>query len=151
MQTDASARGLTPGRFRRDESGTATVEAVLWLPIFLILFGLMIDVGMIFNGQSKVLRVVQDANRNFSIGRLKTETEVEDFIDSELARHDISTNSTVASESSSVVVTTVTVPASQFQLLGYFTSLLELEIEVRSAHILEGITEAELDTLAMAP
>ena len=45
------------------------VEAVLWLPIFLVIFGLMVDSALVFHGQSKVLRVVQDADHNLHPAR----------------------------------------------------------------------------------
>ena len=59
-------------RFAPDTSGNATVEFVIWLPMVLLAFGLTVDVSMIFHSQSQVLRIVQDANRNASIGRLRT-------------------------------------------------------------------------------
>ena len=52
------------GRFKRDKTGSATIEAVLWLPLFFAAFGLMTDAAMVFNGHSRVMRVIQDANRN---------------------------------------------------------------------------------------
>lgn len=121
----------------RREDGTATVEAVLWLPIFIMIFGLMVDTTMIFNGQAKVLRVIQDSNRNMSIGRFTTEIEVEDYIDAQLALLNISADTVEAVADANFVQTTVTVPADQFQLLGDFTSLLNLEVTVTAVHLLE--------------
>ena len=80
---------LRSPRFLRREDGSAMVEAVLWLPIFLVIFGLMVDSALVFHGQSKVLRVVQDANRNMSIGRLDTDDDVETYITTRLAVYGI--------------------------------------------------------------
>ena len=127
----------TRSSFIRREDGTATVEAVLWLPIFLAVFGLMVDASMIFNGQSKVLRVIQDGNRNMSIGRFTTDAEVETYITTELARFGITPSVIDATSDGNVVLTVVTVQASEMQILGYFNSLLNLDIEVSAAHVLD--------------
>lgn len=56
-------------RFRRDERGSATIEAVLWLPMFVIFFVMIADVSLVFFRQTEVMRVVQDGNRALSVGR----------------------------------------------------------------------------------
>jgi Flp pilus assembly protein TadG len=124
--------------FRRSD-GTATVEAVLWFPIFIAVFGLMVDSAMIFNGQAKVLRVVQDANRNLSIGRLDTDAEVEDYIRAELAMIGVTPSRTEAQSDATTgtVSTLVVVPARQLQLLGYFSVLMNLELPVTAQHMRE--------------
>lgn len=125
--------------FLRRENGTATVEAVLWFPIFIAVFGLMVDSAMIFHGQSKVLRVIQDANRNLSIGRFKTDAEVETYIKDQLALVGVSPKSAkaVSNIAAGTVTTTVVVPAKEFQLLGYFSALTKLEIPVTARHMRE--------------
>lgn len=124
--------------FRRSD-GTATVEAVLWFPIFIAVFGLMVDSAMIFNGQAKVLRVVQDANRNLSIGRLDSDAEVENYIRAELAMIGVTPSRTEAlsDATTGTVSTLVLVPASQLQLLGYFSVLMNLELPVTAQHMRE--------------
>lgn len=134
--------------FLRREDGTATVEAVLWLPIFLAVFGLMIDASLIFLGQSKVLRILQDANRNMSISRLDTDLEVETYINTELAKLNIVPSTTDATSDGNVVFTVVTVPASQLQALGYFSSLLDLQVTVTSAHVLDSADPDSFTTTA---
>ena len=136
---------LAVRRFGKKDDGTATVESVLWLPIFLALFGLMLDASMIFHGQSKVLRIVQDANRNMSIGRFTTAAEVEDYIDTQLALFDVTPTSTTTQATTAAVLTVVEIPAREFQALGYFTALLNLDITVSHGHIQESISETELD------
>ena len=67
-------------RFRSNEDGAATIEAVLWLPFFFMLFGALADVSMVFFNQSRLLRIVQDANRTMSIGRFTTTTQTQDYV-----------------------------------------------------------------------
>ncbi len=132
--------------FSKREDGTATVEAVLWFPIFIAVFGLMVDASSIFHGQSKVLRVVQDANRNMSIGRFTTDAQVTGYINAQLLAFNVVPTSTVALSDGNVVLTVVKVPASQFQLLGYFSSLLNLELAITSAHILDSADPSSFTT-----
>ena len=123
-------------RFLKDDKGSSTIEAVLWLPIFFALFGLMADTAMIFNGYSRVLRVIQDGNRNMSVGRLDTPVELENYVT--LALQDLSPNATVASEvSAGVVTTTASIPAADLEILGMFSALNSLTIQVESQQYIE--------------
>lgn len=122
--------------FGRDSEGSATIESVLWLPLFLAAFALMTDVAMIFNGHSRVLRVVQDANRNLSVGRLDTESETEEYIIAALGT--LSPNLTADTEIvAGVATSTAIVPASDLQILGMFSAITSLNISVTSQHFIE--------------
>ncbi len=127
-------RGLR--RFYKKDDGTATVEAVLWLPIFFALFGLMTDAAMIFNGHSRVLRIVQDANRNLSVGRLETTVETEDWVVARLAQ--LSPNATVSTNIvAGVATTTAMVPATDLEALGMFGALNSITLAVTSQQFIE--------------
>jgi len=122
--------------FGRDSEGSATIESVLWLPLFLAAFALMTDVAMIFNGHSRVMRVVQDANRNLSVGRLETESDTEEFIIAALGT--LSPNLTADTEIvAGVATSTAIVPASDLQILGMFSAITSLNISVTSQHFIE--------------
>ena len=125
--------------FRRKEDGTATVEAVLWFPIFIAVFGLMVDSAMIFHGQSKVLRVVQDANRKLSIKSLETDAEAEAYINAQLAAINVtpSRTETLSDMTTGIISTLVVVPAREFQILGYFSALTNLQVPVTAQHMRE--------------
>ena len=123
-------------RFARNEDGAATIEAVLWLPFYLMLFGLLADVSMVFHGQSKLLRIVQDANRNMSIGRLTTTAEVIDFVQTRAGAFatptDVS-NDVVAG----IITTSITVPMRDLDLFGVAGVFRSAEMTVRSEHLME--------------
>ncbi|HCQ66596.1 MAG TPA: hypothetical protein DIU07_16255, partial [Rhodobacteraceae bacterium] len=123
-------------RFARDDAGGATVEFVIWLPMVLMAFGLTVDVSMIFHSQSQVLRIIQDANRNASIGRLRTSAEAEDYIETRLQGASAKANAT-SSITAGVISTTVTYPARDFQILGFFKQFNDLRITVNSEHLIE--------------
>lgn len=123
-------------RFARDDDGGATVEFVMWLPMVLLTFGLTVDVSMIFHSQSQVLRIIQDANRNASIGRLRTSAEAEDYIETRLHGASATANAT-SSITAGVISTTVTYPARDFRILGFFRQFNDLTITVNSEHLIE--------------
>jgi Flp pilus assembly protein TadG len=121
--------------FRRTD-GTATVETVLWFPLFIAVFGLMLDVAMIFHGQAKVLRVTQEGNREYSIGRLTTPAAAEAYIEGALAQLNIQATARTT-EVAGVAHTIVTVPANQLQVLGYFTAFSSLQLNITAEHMIE--------------
>lgn len=123
-------------RFLMRRDGAATVETVIWFPFFIFIFGLMVDVAMIYNGQARLTRLVQEANREFSVGRLTTTDETETFIEGELAAVDlVGTARTVII--AGVAVTNVELAANQLQLLGFFSSLNPLVLNVSAEHMIE--------------
>ena len=62
-------------RFRKREDGIASIEAILWIPIFFWLLMLILDVSYVYFERSQALRMIQDVNRGYSVGRYKNETE----------------------------------------------------------------------------
>ena len=124
-------------RFYRDESGSFSIEAVIWTPIFVVILALMINVSTVFFHESQVLRIVQDANRAFSLGRLETEAETEEYILAELAY--IGSSFTVeTTQSSSVVSTTVSVPATDLMPMNLVSSAFSsLTINVSGQQLIE--------------
>ena len=123
-------------RFLKRDDGTATVETVLWFPLFIAVFGLMLDMAMIFHGQAKVLRIVQDGNREYSIGRLTTPDAAETYIENTLALMDIQATATTT-EVAGVAHTLVRVPANQLQVLGYFSAFSGLQLSIPAEHMIE--------------
>lgn len=123
-------------RFLKRDDGTATVETVLWFPLFIAVFGLMLDMAMIFHGQAKVLRIVQDGNREYSIGRLTTPDAAETYIENTLALMDIQATATTT-EVAGVAHTLVRVPANQLQVLGYFSAFSGLQLSITAEHMIE--------------
>ena len=122
--------------FLHNTRGTATVETVLWFPMFMFIFGLMVDVAMIFHGQAKVLRIVQDSNRQYSIGNLADETATETFVETQLAAVNIVGVATTT-EIAGVAHTSVIVGANQLQVIGFFTTFNNLNLNISAEHMIE--------------
>jgi hypothetical protein len=99
----------------------------------------MVDSAMIFHGQSKVLRVVQDANRKLSIKSLETDAEAEAYINAQLAAINVtpSRTETLSDMTTGIISTLVVVPAREFQILGYFSALTNLQVPVTAQHMRE--------------
>lgn len=54
----------------RDDSGSTTVEFVLWVPVFLVILALTVDVSLMFLRQSNIWQVARDTARIYSIRQL---------------------------------------------------------------------------------
>ncbi len=122
--------------FRKKESGAITVEAVLWLPVFMVFFSLIADVSLMLHGQSKAQRIIQDVNRFASTGRLVTEDEIEQQALAQIRA--FSPNATVTSNvGTNDVRTTAVLPASDLDAVGLFARFSAIEITVTYVHLLE--------------
>ncbi|MBS8226661.1 TadE/TadG family type IV pilus assembly protein [Vannielia litorea] len=122
--------------FAKTEDGSATVEATLWVPAMIGLICLAADASFIFFGQNQAYRVVQDANRSLSIGRLSSSDEVETYITTQLAS--LSPNAVVQSSVTQGMVNSyVRIPSSDLAATGLINSLLTTTITVGSRHFVE--------------
>lgn len=123
-------------RFLRREEGSSTIEAVLWLPVFIAFFVLVADGSFLFFGQNKVYQIIQDANRTLSVGYLSTTDDVVNYVQARLT--DYAPHATVTSTIDQGIVTTqVSVPGSDLVATGLFTAFLNLNIVARASHYLE--------------
>ncbi|MEY8097397.1 TadE/TadG family type IV pilus assembly protein [Falsihalocynthiibacter sp. S25ZX9] len=122
--------------FVKNERGTATVEFVLILPAFLLLFSLLVDAALIFNGRTEALRTLQDANRKYSIGWFDSTTDLEDYIVASLASTSPSAiaRSNLASGS---IQSQVEFPSSELTVVGMATGLLNINLLVKAEHVVE--------------
>lgn len=123
--------------FVRSESGAATVEAVLWLPMFVMIVALLADVSMMFHGQSRLLRVAQDANRNLSVNRLTSEAEAQEFVVTQLSKVSPNTLATTSISSTGLITTTVSVPLNDLDLFGIAKIFSGARMSVSAQHLSE--------------
>ena len=102
-----------------------------------MVFGLLIDVAMIFNGQARALRVVQDQNRQFAVGEITTVDELRTEITAELNALRIVPTSVDPIVIAGVVSTKVAIPANQLAVIGFFTSFPGLQVDVAADIMIE--------------
>ncbi len=53
-------------RFRQDDMATVTVEFVIWLPLFIIILFLIVEVSLLFLTQSSMWNVARDTARRIA-------------------------------------------------------------------------------------
>ncbi len=141
-------------RFIDRNDGSASIEALFWIPAFLAVFALMVDASYIYHSEARILRIVQDANRNLSNTRYDTEAEVEDYIRARLASLKITPKSikaTLATDSTgtrnNAIMTTVVVEAKNVQMIGLYGSLMNSDIQEVGFHIAETAEWDFFDTM----
>lgn len=120
----------------RDE-GSATVESVLWIPVFAFLLFLMADAAIIFGSEARILRVVQDANRSLSVGRFRSIEETEDFILTQIGG--LTENATVETTvTNGLIVSRVQLPASDLSASQMIPAFAGLQLSIVAEHLSEG-------------
>lgn len=122
----------------RDEMGGATVESVLWFPVFVVFLALIVDVSLIFNGQALVYKAIQDENRRFAVGTtldtVELETRLTDRLEG-LAPNAVASAKVV----DGLVATVVTVPARDFSFSRFFDPLGMLRLNMANAYLIEDV------------
>jgi len=123
-------------KFHRTEDGSATVEAVLWLPFFVLTFVMIADTSFVFQRQAEIQRIVQDANRLYSVGFLHSESETVDWVKTALTP--LSTGASVtATEDGGVIRTRALVPVEDLVAVGMFGFLSGYNIGVQTEQVIE--------------
>ncbi|MBT8415129.1 MAG: pilus assembly protein [Boseongicola sp.] len=121
-------------RFTRCQSGALTVEAVLWVPVYLFLFVFIADVSLIFHGQAKATRIAYDGNRMASVGSFETASETSSAIRGRVQL--FSPQATVNTVfGSNEVTTTVVMPAADLAAIGLIGRIVDLDVTVQSVHM----------------
>ena len=122
--------------FAKDESGSSTIEAVIWLPLFMLLLSMVADASFIFHGQAQALRIVQDGNRAFSVGRLEDTAATQAYIRSNLIS--LSRGARVTTTlSGGIITTTALISVDDLLAIGSVGALTGFDITVKSQHFLE--------------
>ena len=123
-------------RVLRNDTGAATVEAVLWMPTFVFLLVLVADTAIIFTSQAQVMRIIQDANRALSVGRFRTIEQTESFIASQLTRYGGSTT-VETSVTEGLIVSRVTLPVANLSATPMLDMFDGLTLTISSEHLSE--------------
>jgi Flp pilus assembly protein TadG len=119
-----------------DESGSATIEAVIWMPIFILLIAIVFDASMIFMNRAHILRAVQDGNRAYAVGRLDSLEATRDAIAAGVARY----GATVVPEvtrSDPYIQSVVRIPAGQLSAVGLLQPFANIQLTVFAHHLIE--------------
>ncbi len=113
-----------------------SIEALFWFVTMVVVAGIFIDASAIFHAQSNVLRIMQDANRAYSVGMITTTAEHEAYIEARISPVSPTVNAQT-NETNSVLTTQVSLPAADLQIVGLFRSLNTMQLGFTSRHIVE--------------
>lgn len=122
--------------FASDENGAATIEAVLWLPMFFYILCLSVDVTMIFHAYSRIVRAVEDVNRGLSIGRIESIEDGKAKLAASLANYAGMTSSIFINDDN-VIVTNVSVPVRNLLVTGAASVLMSNSVQVKTQQYVE--------------
>lgn len=123
--------------FARADSGSVSVEFVLWLPLLLSVIAITADASLAFGSRSTILRVIQDTNRAVSIGKITDMQKAEDAITAALVN--IAPHAVVSTTvTEGLISSVVTVPISDLTTLGLISKIQNFELTVASQHLSEG-------------
>jgi len=127
-------------RFSRDEGGSATVEAVIWIPFFFFILMLITDASLAFFARAQAFRAIEDGNRSFSVGSLSDRAATKSFIEARFDSLSPSATATVDYESTSRIITTqLKFPAREVVLFNTLGVMTGWEIEVSAQQYKEGV------------
>lgn len=134
MQKFRTIKSFVRGK-AQDESGAATIEAILWLPMFFYVLALSVDVTMVFHSYSRIIRAVEDVNRGLSVGRIKTIDEGKLRISSELSNYKgVQSDIKIVDN---VIVTNVSVPVTSLAFLGAVRPMMDKNVMVKTQQYVE--------------
>ena len=122
--------------FRRMQDGAATIEAVLWTPVFLLLFGMVTDTSTVFGRQAEILRIIQDSNRSLAVGAFQSVQQAEDYVIKKVSVFSGNTTVDVAIVDG-IISTSVSVPAADLTSTGLFDAINTLTITVGASQMSE--------------
>lgn len=123
-------------RFARNEGASATIESVLWLPVFVAFLGIVADGSVILSNRTMALKLVQDANRSLAVGRFTSTAQTEQFVLNNI--RPTSPSATVTTTVNAGIITTrLAMPASEIDAVGIFGLLTGFTVGVRASHLRE--------------
>lgn len=124
-------------RFKEDERGLATIESLLWMPLFFYLFILITDVSFIFYGKAQALRVVQDGNRAYATNLLDLASAEERITTRLNSFAPGSTANMVYNGGTGLVTTRATLPAASLMAVGSIPNFVNLDVTITEQHYRE--------------
>lgn len=123
-------------RFKEDQSGTATIESLLWIPLFFYIFVLITDASFIFFGKAQALRIIQDGNRAYSVDAFETSEEASAYIQSQLRA--FAPQATVTTNvSNGIIVTNATLRSGDLMAVGSIPGIKNIDIQITAQHFQE--------------
>ncbi|MDG2339725.1 MAG: pilus assembly protein [Paracoccaceae bacterium] len=116
--------------------GSATIETVLMVPLFIIMLAITVDASLTFSNHTQVMRAVHDVNRQLSVGKLSSESEVIAEIQSQLLL--LSPNATItALIDNGTITSNVSFPLTDILAFGNISSFEDYSLSVEAKNYIE--------------
>ena len=114
---------LSLSAFLRDEQGSATIEFVLWVPVFVILLVATIDATVLYLHHTEMWNVSRDVARRVAVGDM-TENDVVQVVQNEMYLY--SNAYTVATSQPTDLDVTIAIQTSiaDASVFGFFQAVL---------------------------
>jgi len=113
-----------PSRFVKDETGSVTIEFVLWVPVFVVILAITVDATILFMTQANLWSIARDTTRQMSTGMYPTNSAAEDAAYKHMPSW--RDNATIeARRDANFVSLSIKIPISDvspFNIVGTFTS-----------------------------
>jgi Flp pilus assembly protein TadG len=131
--------------FLREEDGSSTIESLLWIPLLFAVLLLGLDVSLISTKQAMVMRIVQDGNRAYALGRYSgansTPEQVQASVEAAIRGSivSISPNALVRATiaTNGTITTAVRMPASDLSSFGMLPNWNSLNVGIVLQHTKE--------------
>ncbi|MGI9390318.1 MAG: TadE/TadG family type IV pilus assembly protein [Boseongicola sp.] len=123
--------------FKHDQNGGVSVEAMLWMPFFLVLIFGIAELALVFHGHARALNVAQETNRGYSVGRFASTADAENW--AALAMSQYSDGIVVQTSRSDLIVTTeISIPAGDFSgNIGFLQFVQDFRILAKDQQVVE--------------
>ncbi len=115
-------------RFIRDQTGTATIEFVLWVPVYVILLVAVTDASILYLTHSEMWSTARDSARLISVGAMVAA----DAPDRAREKLLLSGRAyTVAASDAGPVIVEISVNVGDASIFGFFKPVLGRELTAR--------------------
>jgi len=124
-------------RFWKKDDGSASIEFVLWTPVYMFILMLTIDASFLFMNQSNYWSVSRDTARLVSRHAITVEQAVEYAENAAISRH-ASPDATVTIDGQ-IVTVVLTSPAPQLTVFNIFNFASPYQVVAATTHTMEPI------------
>lgn len=149
MRDRAGGTGRKFKAFLRQESGSSSIEFVLWMPLVLAILLLVVDSSMLFMSRTHTIRVLQDTNRLYSVGQFTSNQDdidaaraerlgkARDYALSRLRGLSPSATVTATETQNRVVRTTARLRTREIAAIGFLGMMIDTTMVVSAEHRVE--------------
>jgi hypothetical protein len=106
--------------FLKDDSGSETVQFVVFIPLFASMLVIMTDASFLYLNHSEIWNVARDTARRMAAGQLTGEQEAVDYASSQMTMFDNQYHVSASYDPDSTMVIQISVPIADAMIFGKF-------------------------------